>query len=66
MRKDERGNPVRENHKIQFNDTMYTVIVVDTGLIVKNVNRKHGVFIELSIESSVEGCIEDRRAETRG
>lgn len=52
--------------KIQFNGTMYTVIVVDTGLIVKNVNRKHGVFIELSIESSVEGCIEDRRAETRG
>lgn len=66
MRKDERGNLARENHKIQFNGTMYTVIVVDTGLIVKNVNRKHGVFIELSIESSVEGCIEDRRAETRG
>lgn len=66
MRKDERGNPARENHKIQFNGTMYTVIVVDTGLIVKNVNRKHGVFIELSIESSVEECIEDRRAETRG
>lgn len=52
--------------KIQFNGTMYTVIVVDTGLIVKNVNRKHGVFIGLNIESGVEGCIEDRRAETRG